>query len=648
MIVFSLISGIFLSNAGYANEQVVLQLKWLHQFQFAGYYAAKEKGFYEEAGFDVIIKERDLSLTPAEAVLAKKADYGVIGSSIILDRMKGRPLVALGAVFQHSPLVLITLSENKYLGPYELIDKKVMYRKGSDDATFIAMFHQLGISENDFIHVPHSFNSDSLIHGEVDAISAYLTDQPFYFQEKGIDIQVINPINYGIDFYDDILFTSEENVRNNPEKTQSFLKASMKGWQYALKNKAEVISWFDTKYPSKKSLESLHFEAEQTEKMILPNLVDIGHISKSRFQRIADIYKQRGLVSNLASFEGVVFRDYLTKQNSLPVWAKIAFAFAIACFVGTLALFGLNRRLKRMVSARAEELNIVQDNLERYVDILDRYVISSRTNLDGVIVETSSAFCAVSGYSKKELIGQSHGIVRHPDTPDSLYQNLWGTITKGESWTGEIKNKAKDGTSYWVDAKIDPVKDENNEICGYISIREDITDKKHIEALSITDSLTGLKNRLKLDQVLLEELNRVNRYSLDLSLIICDIDFFKKVNDNYGHLIGDQVLVAISKIFCQNCREVDVVGRWGGEEFLIICRETTIEGALSLAEKLRAIIDDHIFPGVGHITASFGITAVLPKDSTQAALQRADKALYHAKEHGRNRVEYVLSGKSPT
>lgn len=156
--VFILISGLLLTHATSANEKVVLQLKWLHQFQFAGYYAAKEKGYYAEAGFDVTIEQRDPLITPTEAVLSNKADFGVMGSSIILDRMKGLPLVALGAVFQHSPLVLITLESSKLLGPYELKGKKVMYSKGNDDATFFAMFHQLGIKESDFTHIRQSFD----------------------------------------------------------------------------------------------------------------------------------------------------------------------------------------------------------------------------------------------------------------------------------------------------------------------------------------------------------------------------------------------------------------------------------------------------------------------------------------------------------
>jgi|VirMetMinimDraft_7_1064189.scaffolds.fasta_scaffold12176_2 diguanylate cyclase (GGDEF)-like protein/PAS domain S-box-containing protein len=638
-----LLSGLFLTNPVTANEKVVLQLKWLHQFQFAGYYAAKEKGFYAEAGFDVTIKQRNSLVTPVEAVLDKKADYGIIGSSIILDRMKGLPVVALGAVFQHSPLVLITRADSKLLGPYELKDKRVMYSKGIDDATFFAMFHQLGIEESDFVHVAHSFDPDSLLRGETDAIASYLTNQPFYYQEKGIAIQIINPINYGIDFYDDILFASEETVRRNPERSRQFLEASIKGWRYALENKSEVIGWLKTKYPSGKSSEYLAFEAEETEKMILPNLVEIGHISSGRFQRIADIYKQQGLVAKDASYEGVDFESYLYQPKALPFWAQLMLAIAGGSLLLTLVLLGLNRRLKNMVAARTKELGIAQANLARYIDIVDRYVISSQTDLNGVIIETSTAFCEVSGYSKAELIGQPHSIVRHPDTPQSTYEDLWGTITKGNVWSGELKNVAKDGSLYWLDAIIDPIRSESGDICGYISIRQNITDKKQVEKLSITDSLTGLDNRLRLDDVLSDEFSRMTRYALNLSLILCDIDFFKMVNDNYGHLVGDQVLISIAKILRLYCRDVDVIGRWGGEEFLIICRETDIDGAMVVAEKLRSLIADHLFPQVGHKTASFGVTLVMPKESVEDALQRADQALYRAKEAGRNRVECLLA-----
>ena len=643
---FILILALFLSSPVLAMENIVLQLKWMHQFQFAGYYAAKEQGYYAEAGFDVTILPIDPTMTPVEAVLSNKADYGIIGSTIILDRMQGRPVVAVGAVFQHSPLVLITRAADQLLGPYELKKKRVMYRKGYDDATFIAMFSQLNIKESDYDHVPHSFDPDSLLRGEVDAISGYLTDQLFYYQEKGLDIQSINPINYGIDFYDDILFTNEETVQRNPERVQQFLEASMKGWRYALENKAEIIDLIKTKYHSTKSVAHLQFEAEQTEKMILPNLIDIGHMSSARFHRIADIYKQLGLVPINASFKGVDFKDYLAQDKQFSFEMKFLFAIAGSSLALVIILFSLNRRLNSMVAERTHGLSVVQDNLARYIDIVDRYVITSQTDLEGNIIDASTAFCDISGYSKEELIGQTHSILKHPETPNTIYDEMWDTITNGKTWAGEITNKAKDGSYYWVDVKIDPVRDDKGEICGYISIRHNITDKKRVEELSITDKLTGLNNRLRLDDIMLEECQRMKRYSLELSIILCDIDFFKSVNDTFGHLVGDQVLIEIAQILRSNCREVDVVGRWGGEEFLIICPETGVEEAITVAEKLRTLIEQHNFSDAGKKTGSFGVTVGIENDSVIDLLRRADKALYQAKDLGRNRVEYLVGESS--
>lgn len=317
----------------------------------------------------------------------------------------------------------------------------------------------------------------------------------------------------------------------------------------------------------------------------------------------------------------------------------------------------LNKTLEKKVEERTQELTIAKEAAEqaklnalksqaevtRYVDIVDRYVISSQTDLKGIITEASTAFCEISGYSKAELIGQTHNIVRHPDTPSEAYKEMWEMITKGKAWSGEIKNKAKDGSSYRVDAKIDLVRNETGDISGYLSIRHDITDKKRVEELSITDSLTGLSNRFRLDDILLTEFKRVKRYSLAFSIIICDIDFFKAVNDNYGHLAGDLGLVTVAQLLSESCREVDFVGRWGGEEFLIVCPETSAEQAALVAEKLRLKIAAHQFPEIGHMTSSFGVTLVTNNDSIEEALKRADNALYRAKENGRNRVELLLS-----
>jgi len=159
-----------------------------------------------------------------------------------------------------------------------------------------------------------------------------------------------------------------------------------------------------------------------------------------------------------------------------------------------------------------------------------------------------------------------------------------------------------------------------------------------LEYLSITDPLTRLYNRHKLDQVLESEHQRFLRSKLAFSVILLDIDHFKLVNDRHGHSVGDDVLQHISDILQRNSRQTDSVGRWGGEEFLIICPYANLEGALNLAEKLRIAIESHDFPQVGHITASFGVTEYRSDDNESRVVSRADDALYKAKNAGRNRV----------
>lgn len=160
----------------------------------------------------------------------------------------------------------------------------------------------------------------------------------------------------------------------------------------------------------------------------------------------------------------------------------------------------------------------------------------------------------------------------------------------------------------------------------------------NLEILSMTDGLTGLCNRLKLDTVFVSELSRAARYKTPLSIIIIDLDNFKKVNDTYGHLAGDEVIRELASILKNNTRSVDTVGRWGGEEFLIICPESKLEGAKQLADKIRKIIEQHNFVTIGCVTCSFGISTFHAGDSQDSMMERADKALYQGKKNGRNRV----------
>lgn len=284
------------------------------------------------------------------------------------------------------------------------------------------------------------------------------------------------------------------------------------------------------------------------------------------------------------------------------------------------------------------EAKALEKKLHDYIALVDEHIIISSTDLEGNIVYASKAFCRISQYSEEELIGKNHRIIRHPDMPASLYDELWKTITMDKPWAGEIKNIAKDGSFYWVYAAITPTWDEDGKKIGYTAIRQEITDKKRIEELSVTDRLTGLYNRLKLDEVFSYEITQLKRFHPPLSIILLDIDHFKHVNDMHGHQVGDQVLQHIAKILHSIGRQADTIGRWGGEEFLIILPQTDRIGAIKIGEKIRLAVEEYSFPVIGTKTASFGIAEFQKDDNQSTLVERADRALYRAKNEGRNRV----------
>ncbi|ARU59196.1 hypothetical protein OLMES_5212 [Oleiphilus messinensis] len=160
-----------------------------------------------------------------------------------------------------------------------------------------------------------------------------------------------------------------------------------------------------------------------------------------------------------------------------------------------------------------------------------------------------------------------------------------------------------------------------------------------LQRLATIDPLTGLQNRLKINESIEHELQRFRRFHKPFSVIMLDLDDFKKVNDEHGHQAGDDVLIEFSGLLSTLTRSIDLIGRWGGEEFIIICPDTTLSGATCLAEKIRQQIEAHRFMSIGQKTCSMGVTVVKGDDTIQSLIGRADQALYQAKDKGRNRVQ---------
>jgi diguanylate cyclase (GGDEF)-like protein/PAS domain S-box-containing protein len=286
-----------------------------------------------------------------------------------------------------------------------------------------------------------------------------------------------------------------------------------------------------------------------------------------------------------------------------------------------------------------------RDNLEQlYVDLkraqvlIDRYIPISQTDLKGNITYVNQAMCNLTKYPKEALVGKNHRILRYSPKQKEQFKQMWSEITQGKMWEDEVINRAKDGTIFWVYIHIHPIFDDKNHIMGYQALREDITDKKNLEFLSSHDKLTSIYNRAKFDELLEQAIREYKQEGLLFSLAILDIDHFKKVNDNYGHLVGDSVLIESVKSIKDTIRRSDILARWGGEEFVLLLPNTSIKEAKSILEKIRASIEATTFEKVGHITISAGVSQMSREETSTTLLKKIDDALYEAKESGRNRV----------
>lgn len=303
-------------------ENVSLQLKWKHSFQFAGYYAAKAKGFYEQENLEVILRERETGKNNITQVLDGESEYGVADTALLAQRLNGAPVVVLASIFQHNPLVYVTLKSSSIVSPYEMRGKKIMDDE-HDGAPLRAMLYDAGITSKDFFHIPNSANIEDLIQKKVDVVSAYATDEIDEYKRRGVEINVIDPRNYGIDFLGDNLFTTQQEINQHPERVERFLRASLKGWDYALNHSDEIIELILRDYNTQGlTREHLKVEARETIKMIAPYGVPLGHSDSKRFERIAQTYKELGLVQSIGNLNGFIYKQQNTASLQITTAEK--------------------------------------------------------------------------------------------------------------------------------------------------------------------------------------------------------------------------------------------------------------------------------------------------------------------------------------
>jgi signal transduction histidine kinase/ABC-type nitrate/sulfonate/bicarbonate transport system substrate-binding protein len=302
---------LFLDVNAQELQKTTLQLQWKHQFEFAGFYAAKEKGFYKDEGLDVEFIEFSEKMSIVNSVLNAKADYGLGYSSIIADYLNDKPIVFIANFFKHSPLVLIT--QDYIRSPSQL--RGTIIEGVLNNSTLYAMLHKFDISADDIIAKKSIFSIKSFIKKDIDAMSIFTTNELFYLEKAGIKFNIFDPLSYGIKYYDLNLFTSTYELQNNPQRVLKFKKASIKGWRYALNHKDEMIEIILKKYNSQhKSKEALLFEAKEIEKLILPKVYEIGSIDINKVKEIANNFKELNFITNQNTKD---FNKFIFDENKV-------------------------------------------------------------------------------------------------------------------------------------------------------------------------------------------------------------------------------------------------------------------------------------------------------------------------------------------
>jgi len=279
--------------------------------------------------------------------------------------------------------------------------------------------------------------------------------------------------------------------------------------------------------------------------------------------------------------------------------------------------------------------------LQQEQQIINQYVPICKTDFQGVITYVNSAFCSLSGFTFEELVGNNHFMVRDSSFSSSHYEELWNDILQDKTHIAELRNIKKDKTTYWVSLTIHPDINMDGKQDGYIAIYKEITNRKLAESIAKKDSLTGVYNRYKFETIMDNRVDEAKRYKKSFSIMILDIDYFKKVNDTYGHLIGDSVLKEFATRIKASLRTSDFLARWGGEEFIVLVPFAGIDEAKSVAQKCKKIVESEAFKIVGTITCSIGISSFSDADDADTMFRRADEALYQAKNSGRNCIKYM-------
>lgn len=491
------------------KTNINLQLKWWHQFQFAGYYAAVKQGYYTQAGLNVTLIPGDAKHAAVDEVLSGNANFGVTGSDLLIEYAKGKPLIALGAIFQHSPYVILSSPASNIHAPSDLVGKTIMVSENQGWVELKAVFLKEGIDIKNISVKNHSWDNMDLVEGRIDAMSGYRSVEPFQLQQLGMQPSLITPISYGVDFYGDILFSTRPFVKQNPQLVENFRQASFRGWEYAMDHKDEICKYILT-LPGvaerKVSKAALMYEAEEMEKLILPQLIEMGHMNEGRWNHILTIHQSLGLIPANTHLDQFIYEKKPSLSDSLKNIGAVVLASVVLLFLIVLA-YGImvRKAVKRKTKEQREALEALSSSEDKYRTLVEQAS-------DGIVIcdqhlrfiQANSAALTLLGYTKEELNN-----LRLPDLlviketdPALRFQQL----DSGQGLLSERIAKRKDGSIFTIEIHSNRLSNGN-----YMGFVRDITERKDQEAEK--------EKRAAEREMLIYELTNTNRELKQFSYI---------------------------------------------------------------------------------------------------------------------------------
>ncbi len=443
--------------AAQAGEAVTLQLKWLHQFQFAGYYAALDQGYYAEAGLDVTLREGGPEVDAELEVAEGRAQYGIGNSNLVLARAAGRPFVALAVVLQHSPEILLTRRQPDIASLSDLAGKRLMDAPLS--VAVAAMLTRSGIDVAALPRVPNRGNAGDLLDGKADMMVAYSTNEPFAFERVGRPYMAFSPRAVGVDFYGDTLFTTEQEVRDHPDRAAALRAASLRGWQYAMQHPVEMVESILAHHGGNR--EQLLFEAQEMERLMQPELVPLGEMNPERWRRIAQVFAESGLLPPGFDVAPLLYRPEGAVIPAGLVWGMAA--LGVAVLLSTLAVLRMARLRRGLQQSEARFRTLVEDSP---VGIF-------HYDSDLVITYVNATFAAIMCSAPDRLLGLSMHNLRDQGPLPAIRAPLDGRRGRYE---GPYRSSLS-GRDLLVSMTCAPLRDSDGTVTGGIGIVEDITER---------------------------------------------------------------------------------------------------------------------------------------------------------------------------